>query len=202
MTKFGANLILSHGGSREVAQAERLIGHIADAELALRGASRIIAAPAGDGQITIPDPASAMQTDLRWQAYATRLLRVFQVGVDAARIDAQQSIDRAGNLVAAFGGPSADFSLLLRDGLAGVIAAQGTRLYGDADLRDARETLAMTRRATSVGNDSFTYDVAVFRQGWKVWDDELVRTCATLATLARKDDPGCLPRNARPVRVE
>jgi hypothetical protein len=192
--KFGAELVLSHSGSRQVAQAERLLGHVADAELALRSASRIMAAPSASGQFVVADPASAMQTNLRWRAYATRLLRVFQVGVDAERIDAQQSIDRAANLVAAFSGSTTDFSSVLRDGLAGVVAVQGIRLYGDAYLRDARETLAMTRRATTVDGGNIAYDVAAFRQGWKNWDDELAATCATLATVARKDDPGCLPR--------
>lgn len=194
MAKFGAELVLSHTSGRQVAQAERLLGHVADAELALRSASRIMADPAASRQLIVADSAGAMQTDLRWRAYASRLLRVFQVGVDDERIDAQQSIDRAGNLVAAFGGSSPDFSLLLRDGLAGAIAVQGIRLYGDAYLRDARETLAMTRRVTTTDGGNFTYDVATIRQGWKVWDDELAATCATLATIARKDDPGCLPK--------
>ena len=194
MAKFGAELVLSHANGQQVAQAERLLGHVADAELALRGASRIMAEPAASGQITIDDPTDGMQTTLRWRAFASRLLRVFQVGVDDERIDAQQSIDRGANLVAAFSGSSPDFSLLLRDGLTGAIAVQGIRLYGDAYLRDARETLAMSRRATTVENGNFTYDAATIRQGWKIWDAELTTTCATLATVARTDDPGCLPK--------
>jgi hypothetical protein len=151
-------------------------------------------APIANGQFTVNDPANGMQTILRWRAFASRLLRVLQVGVDDERIDAQQSIDRGANLVAAFSGSSPDFSLLLRDGLSGAITVQGIRLYGDAYLRDARETLAMIRRTTTADGGNFTYDVATIRQGWKIWDEELATTCATLAAVARKDDPGCLPK--------
>jgi hypothetical protein len=248
LTEYGMELVVSHPGSRQVGQAEFLLGHVVEAETALRSASLIMTpatrqafeAPGRtalvtmqddkgvdladqDGKVvervagkvkldktgeavtgtlrtlTVTDPRGVWQPTLRWKGYATRLLRVFQVGVDDERIDATQTLERATNLVAAFSGSIAGFLPLLKDGLSGAVAVQKTRLYGDAYLRDARETLLDARSATSVvsGHAAFRYEVGAFQDGWANWDKELTSSCAVLATIAKKDNVACVPKSAK-----
>ncbi len=200
LARFGAELVVTHAGDRQTAQAAMLLDHLLDAERDLRTASAIMTPGAmldADGLLTVTDPAGTVRPTLRWRAYTTRLLRILQVGLDDERIDARQSIERAGNLVAAFHGPATGLLPLLEDSLAGAITAQEIRLYGDAYLRDARETLAMTRNATTAGDHSFTYRVAAFQQGWQNWDIELARACTTLASIAGKDEAICGLPNGR-----
>jgi hypothetical protein len=152
---------------------------------------------AGDiASLTIGDIRGKAQLSLGWFDYTTRLLRVFQVGVDIQRIDAQQSLDRASNLIAAFSGSAGSFLPILEDGLAGAVTVQKVKLYGNAYLRDARETLALSRTATTPNSDgSWTYQNPTIVGGWTLWDAELSRACQVLATVAKKDPASavCVP---------
>jgi hypothetical protein len=232
LSKFGTELVLSHPSRRQVAQAELLLGHIADAETSLRSASLVMNDPTAatylaplrlldasgnelkvaDGQILtsagvksntaaiakilFPDPNAKAMPVLLWRDYTTRLLRIFQVGVDIERIDTEQTLDRAANLLAAFSGALKGFLPILQDGLNGVMTVQKTRIYADAYLRDARQTLSATSGATSVSGTGMTYDVKTLRMGWTVWDDEIISACKILATVAKKseDSIACIPK--------
>lgn len=236
LTQFGKELIVSHASSKQVTQAELLLGHVVDAEKALRDASVIMTpatrqaigkSDAGAVKLLEADKTTALtETDgklflknggatyngalgyvtlthddaqpfLRWKEYATRLLRVFQVGVDDERIDAQQTLDRASNLIAAFSGPPTGFLPILKDGLAGVISVQKTRLYGDAYLRDARETRLVAVSALDASKaDEVTYKVPEYDAAWKRWDKELTDACTVLATIAKKENVSCVPKPA------
>jgi len=131
------------------------------------------------------------QITLHWYNAVTRVLRVFQVGVDDEQIDIQQTLDRASNLLEAFSNAFKGFVPILKDALSGLVTVQKTQIYGDAFLRDARETLAVHRSGvhyTGTGTDTeITYEVAKTRAGWKLWDDQLNESCAVLATVAQKD---------------
>ena len=239
LAQYGTELVISHPGRRQVAQAELLLGHVRDAELALRGASFVMDAEArkaaGDlltatasggvpaalkdgkayaavaGRIVVdasgsPRPVAlealavrdvrgSAQPRLGWTGYTTRLLRVLQVGVDIERIDAAQSLDRAANLVSAFAGHGG-FGPILKDGLAGVAAVQKIRIYGDAYLRDARETLKVVRVGTSRdAAGAWTYPVPTITAGWTLWDREMERSCQVLAVIAKKEPATgvCIP---------
>lgn len=210
LTRFGTQLIVSHPGKKQVTQAELLLGHVAEAEKALRSASlvwnaELRAQAAGTRLLTVDDQAGGHDIDkastltlsdgiddlqpvLRWYGYTTRLLRVFQIGVDIERIDLQQSLDRASNIVAAFSTPiKGAFNAILKDSLAGIATVQEIRIYGDAYLRDARETLSVHRRFTKRDPSAWRYDVRSLRAGWTLWDAELTRSCLVLATVAQKE---------------
>jgi hypothetical protein len=243
MARFGTELVVSRPSSRQVAQAELLLGHVADAEKSLRGSSMIMndaarstlppgiltladadgavvyagdmlvraengvakkdaagkPIPAGDLRtVTWNDVRGDAQPGLRWYGFTTRLLRVFQVGVDIERIDVQQTLDRASNLIAAFGGALNGFLPILKDSLSGFVTVQKTRIYGDAYLRDARETLRVARGGTSrpdAARETMRYDVGKMRRSWQIWDAELDKACKLLATVAKKDDASaeCVP---------
>lgn len=222
LSRFGTQVVISHASSRQVAQAELLLGHVKDAEKALRsysavwnpqvraGYGKILTAnapdgkPAGDfskaGTFTLGfDPGDPYQPSLRWYEFVTRLLRVMQVAVDIERIDTEQSLDRFGNLLAAFSGPIKGFGPILKDSISGFAAVQKTRLYGDAYLRDARETLrlhTMTTRSVvpsaAESSTTWTYNRARLEAAWKLWDAQLAGACQVLAGVAQKDesDPG------------
>lgn len=145
--------------------------------------------------LTINDQRGTTQLKLEWSEYTTRLLRVFQVGVDIQRIDAQQTLDRITNLVAAFSGPVAGFEEVLRDGIAGVVTVQKIKLYGGAYIRDARASLAVARNGTSLSGRTWSYHVPTLRQGWALWDEELNEACRVLATVAKRDtaNAACVP---------
>lgn len=233
LAQYGTELIISHPSGRQVAQAELLLGHIKDAETALRRSSLALMDPdelakkptgllivkddkgraidlAATGKaatvgaaaakpkiatITILGYRGKAQPSLEWFDYTTRLLRVFQVGVDIQRIDAQQTLDSFSNLIAAFSGPVKGFESVLRDGLRGVVTVQKIKLYGGAYLRDARGTLAVARNSTSRAGENWTYDVQTLAHGWRLWDAQLVQACTVLATVAKKDPAGttCVP---------
>jgi hypothetical protein len=236
LTQFGKELIVSHASSKQVTQAELLLGHVVDAEKALRDAS-VIMTPAthqafgqndagvvnllgadkttqlteADGKLFLKSGGAAYsgalgyvtvrsddgQPVLRWKEYVTRLLRVFQVGIDDERNDAQQSLDRASNLIAAFSGPPSGFLPISKDGLAGVVSVQKTRLYGDAYLRDSRETRFVAVDALDASKTGeWTYNVSQYDAAWKRWDKELTDACTVLATIAKKDNVSCLPKPA------
>lgn len=210
LTRFGTQLIVSHPGKRQVAQAELLLGHVAEAEKALRTASLVWSPelrarfpagaivltddhgkPTGDveaaASFTLAGENGRVQPVLRWYGYTTRLLRVFQIGVDIERIDLQQSLDRASNIVAAFSGPLKGFDAILKDSLSGIVTVQKVRIYGDAYLRDARETLRVHRTLTGRSGTGWIYDVKATRAAWRLWDAELGKSCQVLATVAQKD---------------
>jgi hypothetical protein len=152
--------------------------------------------PADIASVRIADIRGKAQLTLGWFDYTTRLLRVFQVGVDIQRIDAEQSLDRASNLIAAFSSSVGSFLPILKDGLAGAVTVQKVKLYGNAYLRDARETLALSRTATTPNPDgSWTYQNPTMIGGWRLWDAELARACQVLATVAKKDPASavCIP---------
>lgn len=207
LAQFGTELVISHPSRRQVAQAELLLGHITDAERALRSGSLVIndallqdpqiskIATLNGTTLTIQNIRGKAQVQLQWYNFVTRLLRVFQVGVDIERIDAEQSLDRASNLIAAFGGAIQGFLPILKDGLAGFATVQKTKIYGDAYLRDARETLAVHRSGTTIDSTKLSYDADRLKAGWALWDEQLVRACTVLATVAKKDVDGkaCTP---------
>lgn len=210
LTRFGTQLVVSHPSKKQVAQAELLLGHVAEAEKTLRSASlvwndELRTKVHGTGLLTIDDHAGGQDMDkettltlqdgiddlqpvLRWYDYTTRLLRVFQIGVDIERIDLQQSLDRASNIVAAFSTPiKGAFNTILKDSLSGIATVQEIRIYGDAYLRDARETLRAHRRSTARDTSDWRYNVESIRAGWKLWDAELTKSCVVLATVAQKE---------------
>ncbi|RZF63246.1 hypothetical protein EWE75_17005 [Sphingomonas populi] len=242
LAQYGTELIVSRPSSKQVTQAELLLGHVIDAERSLRGASLVlnpetraklpaslisqanetgllvydegvlVETEAGkpkkgpDGKtipakgvkmLTLTDPAGTIQPTLGWYGFTTRLLRVFQVGVDVERIDAQQTLDRASNLIAAFSGAIQGFLPILKDGLSGFVTVQKTRIYGDAYLRDARATLNVARNATLARPDAaaMTYDVPKIQKSWALWDNEIDSACKVLATVAKKDEASgkCIP---------
>ncbi len=210
LTQYGTELIVSHPSRRQVAQAELLLGHIVEAERTLREASAVMNLRGRDklkagGLVTFDkndDPTKVTyafddrQRNLRWSSFVTRLLRVFQVALDSQRIDTEQSLDRAGNLVAAFSsGNVAAFVPVLKDALAGATSVQKTRIYGDAFLRDARETLSSHRAGTSfAGPGSVSYAIDRTSAGWALWDEPLTRACGVLATVAKREkDETCVP---------
>ena len=151
--------------------------------------------PAAIRTLTIADLRGQVQEELGWTEYTTRVLRIFQVGVDIQRIDAEQTLDRFSNLIAAFSGPAGGFKSVLKDGLAGIVTVQKVRLYGGAYLRDARGTLAVGRATTRRAGGSWTYDVQALSHGWKLWDREIARACQVLATIGKKDPASavCIP---------
>lgn len=211
LTQYGTELIVSHPSRRQVAQAELLLGHIVEAERTLREASAVMDvggrdALIGKGAITLDDPAAPTmltyafddrQRSLRWSSFVTRLLRVFQVALDSERIDTQQSLDRAGNLIAAFsGGNIAGFVPIFKDALAGAASVQKTRIYGDAFLRDARESLSSHRAGTAFNQDrsGVRYDIGRTADAWQLWDEPLARACGVLATVAKHEQAEtCIP---------
>lgn len=225
LAQFGTDLVTSHASGKQVGQAERLLGHVRDAELALRSESAVmngahlaggiaagaLAAAAGDGsgvdaaaasaaapgavaEVATIDRPGERQPELRWRSMATRLLRVFQVGVDIQLIDAQQTLDRARNLLAAFSGAgAADFLPILKDAVSGFAALQRTQIYADAGLRDARETLAVHRVGARRTPTGFRYRVEATRQGWLLWDRQLEASCHVLATVAKRENARCVP---------
>lgn len=158
------------------------------------------AEPAAIRTLTIADLRGRVQAELGWTEYTTRVLRIFQVGVDIQRIDTQQTLDRFSNLIAAFSGPVGGFKSILKDGMAGIVTVQKVKLYGGAYLRDARGTLAVARATTRRADGSWTYDVQALSQGWELWDREIVRACQVLATVGKKDPASavCIPGESPP----
>lgn len=220
---YGAELLSSRPSANLASRAERLLTHVRDAEEAIRlsspvmnSAMRATFADAGlasmdnkTGILKMPEKASTTsQISLRWHDTATRILRVFQVAADIEMIDARQSLDRAKNLLAAFNQPSTLlFEGVLKDALKGFGTIQKVRLFGDAMLRDARESLAVHRRrlCTAGGSCSgeFVYSLppagtqaeGVDERMWLLWDRELARACTVIASAAKKDDASCIPDN-------
>jgi hypothetical protein len=185
-TDKDGNALLFQNGKSYAAGADGKIAKDAQGQLV----------PADIASFRIADIRGKAQLTLGWFDYTTRLLRVFQVGVDIQRIDAQQSLDRASNLIAAFSGSVAGFLPILEDGLAGAVTVQKVKIYGNAYLRDARETLALSRTATTPNADgSWTYQSPAIVGGWTLWDAELARACQVLATVAKKDPASavCVP---------
>lgn len=146
-------------------------------------------------KLSLADPRVELQIALVWKEYTTRVLRIIQVGVDIQRIDAEQTLDRFGNLLAAFSGAGGGFQAILEDGLSGIVTVQKVRLYGGAYLRDARASLAVARSTTKYEGARWTYDVPALTREWKLWDAEIDRACQVLATVAKKDPAGaaCIP---------
>lgn len=129
---------------------------------------------------------------LRWYGHGTRPRRVFQTGVDIERIHLQPSLDGAGNFVAVFSTPiRAAFNAILKNSLTGIATGQEIRIYGDAYLRDARETLRVHRRSTIRGAPDLRCNVQSIRAGWKLRDAERTPSCRALATVAQTESkPG------------
>ncbi|MBX9886027.1 MAG: hypothetical protein K2X68_13760 [Novosphingobium sp.] len=210
LAAYGTELVTSHASAKQPAYAALLLKDIANAEIELRISSQLVnnealvtsglASPISpDKKLTCAaDRFAADQKALRWQSYATRILRVFQVAKDTQVIDAGQSLNRLTNIIAAFSRPSTLlFQGLLKDALGGFGAMQKVRLYGDAMLRDGRETLTGHRLATSLKGSDFTLsetDVAIRR--WRLWDGNLRQSCAVLAAIAKDPSPACVPSDS------
>lgn len=210
---YGAELLSSRPAANLATRAEQLLTHVRAAEAAIRSASPVMNPAQRDlpmgkvdakaETITVPaEPTTEAQPVLRWRANVVRILRVFQVAGDVEMIDAQQSLDRAKNLIAAFNQPSnLVFMGILKDAVKGLGTVMKVRLMGDGMLRDARETLAVHRRTTlgAIGGD-FTYSFADSNgQGsylWKLWDGELARACTVIASAAKQEDVQCVPDEA------
>ena len=219
---YGAELLSARPSSNLAARAERLLTHVRAAEEAIRSSSpvmnptlRDVLANTDANEATIsgktitikPDPPVTVQMSLRWTATATRILRVFQVAADIEMIDARQSLDRAKNLLAAFSQPSSLlFEGVLKDALRGFGTIQKVRLAGDAMLRDSRETLAAHRRrlcpGTAACRADFAYDfdppgkpARADRNAylWNLWDRQLARACAVIASAAKQENAECIP---------
>lgn len=141
---------------------------------------------------------------LRWYDYATRLLRVFQIGVDVEVIDARQSLDRITNVIGAFSHPTpAAATSVLKDALKGLGTVQKVQIVGAALRLDSGETLAEHRVAThtrmTTGPQShleWVYDVRADQRLWQSWDTDLDRSCKLLANVAKQSDAGCIPTDA------
>lgn len=212
---YGAELLASRPAPNLTNYAERLLEHVASAEMAIRLASpvmnRHVRAGLPSGGASLPglaadgsrvtlfrNPPLTEQVNLRWAENTTRILRVFQVAVDIQVIDGRQSLDRATNILAAFTNPTtAKFGAVLKDALRGFGTIQKVRFYGDAMLRDARETLAAHRNGISGGTD-FTYALPKTPEKgsaeylWRLWDRPLTKACTIIASSARIER-GCIP---------
>lgn len=230
LTSFGAELVTSTPSKRQAEEATRLLSHVREAELAVRSASPVMNAdlrralivgrartaevalvepegvdPGSDQVATLilpADRAGALPM-LRWQGYVTRLLRVFQIGVDIQIVGARQSLDRLTNIVTAFSTPTPGaFKSVLGDAVKGLATVQRVQLYGTAMRLDAAETLAAHRLdATTEPTDAdaatvrqWRYDVQRASFRWELWDARLERGCARLAAVANVAETSCLPR--------
>jgi hypothetical protein len=221
---YGAELLSARPSANLATRAERLLIHVRSAEEAIRAASPVmnptlravleaagsdIATPSGDQILIKSRPGPSAQVSLRWTGTATRTLRVFQVAADIQMIDAQQSLDRAKNILAAFNQPSALlFEGVLKDALKGFGTIQKVRLFGDAMLRDSRETLAVHRRSLCPGASAcqadFLYDAINFSAArpvtpkdnawlWLHWDKQIARACVVIASAAKQENANCIP---------
>jgi len=235
LAAYGTELVTSVPSKRQSEDAARLLGHIRDAELALRSASLItnldarrtaianqLATPlAKDGTAlqgttqtagNAADQAVLLETfsdfagatpQLRWYGYTTRLLRVFQIGLDVYVIDARQSLDRLTNIISAFSSPTPGaFKGILNDAVQGMGRLQLVQLYGTAMRLDATETLAGHRADAKVvetlpGSSipkRWRYDVANEAMRWGLWDAKLERACRQLAGVAKQTETDCVPK--------
>lgn len=230
LTSFSAELVTSTPSKRQPEEAARLLAHVREAELTVRSASPVmnaslrrvlIAGSPGIAKIAAVEPVEAdpgsnevrtlvFPADragalpvLRWQGYVTRLLRVFQIGVDIQVVDARQSLDRLTNIVSAFSAPTPGaFKSVLGDAVKGLATVQRVQLYGTAMRLDAAETLAAHRLDATTGPvnanaatvQDWRYNVprAIYR--WRLWDTRLERGCARLAAVANVAETSCLPR--------
>lgn len=153
--------------------------------------------------LVLPADRAGALPILRWQGYVTRLLRVFQIGVDIQVVDARQSLDRLTNIVTAFSVPTPGaFDAVLDDAVKGLATVQRVQLYGTAMRLDAAETLAMHRieattqppDATAATVQMWRYDIPRVTLRWGLWDARLERSCARLAAVANVAEASCLPR--------
>lgn len=215
LASYGTELVSTHSGKRAPEHAARLLGHIRDAELSLRSASLVtndallaVATQRNRAQVTaktllaVQDRAGAT-TQRRWDGYATRLLRTFQIAVDIQVIDAHQSFDRATNILSALSAPtSAAVTGVVMDAVKGLATVQKVQIYGDAMRRDAAETLAAHRLQIVAGpplngiTATWTLDREAALLRWQTWDTALDRSCRLLAALAKQTDAGCIPTPA------
>lgn len=207
LAAYGTELVTSHASAKQPAYAAMLLKDIANAELELRIASRLInnaalqkagLSEALDADGSLPyqaDSFGSVQRSLRWQDYTMRILRVFQVAKDTQVIDAGQSLDRLTNILAAVAKPGAAlFQGLLKDSLQGFGAMQKIALFGDAMLRDGRETLAAGRLATTYGKGGFTLSKpGAAIQRWHLWDGNIRQSCNVLAAIAKDSNTACVP---------
>lgn len=154
--------------------------------------------------IDVPLDRAGATPLLRWQSYATRLLRVFQIGVDITVIDAHRSLDAITNVIAASEHPNpAALNAVVKEAVAGMATVQKVQIYGDAMRRDAAETLAEHRLALTtapailVGSatlPAWRIDVPAETLRWQVWDARLDGECRLLASVAKQTAAGCIPK--------
>ncbi len=206
LASYGAELTVSHASSRQADLAARLLHHVRDAEVELRGASQTMNPKlreriSGKGAKAIlydGDPTRREVPTLRWYDNATRILKLFQVAYDTQVIDGYQSLDRATNLLTAFSRPTPGaFRSILQDALKGLASLQKVQLYGDAMLRDGRETLAWHRRKLGARNGTvFVLEPTEAEARWRLWDRRIAASCSLLAQVAKEADGGCIPEQA------
>ena len=231
LASFGAELVTTHPGKRQAEEAARLLGHVRDAELALRSASpvmnadlrRMLATTAGEGGVlpavetlasanggsdrantlTLAADRAGRLPMLRWHGYVTRILRVFQVGVDIQVVDANQSLDRVTNIIGAFSTPTPGaFKGVLNDAIKGLATVQRVQLYGTGMRLDGVETLAAHRLeivadpvdANAATVESWTYNIPRGQRRWGLWDARLEQACARLGGVANVLEASCLPK--------
>lgn len=237
LAQYGTNLVISHSSPKQPAYAAMLLKDITNAEMELRLASPVMNTDVLAKYQIIPKPEIAQTDDhgktittttaisyltddfggaqqtLRWDEQVTRILRVFQVAQDDELIDAKQSLDRLTNIIAAFSKPTLGaFKGLLTDSLKGLGSMQKVALYGDALLRDGRETLAVHRRrvmrmdaANQVVTGAGPFAslaikgdpaIAAAKRGWTLWDGQIRDACTVLTAIAKDQSSNCIPSPA------
>lgn len=119
IASYGAELVSTGSGKRAPGHAARLLGHVRDAEMSLRMVSVVANdsllqaavlqrwAEQSGPMLRVAQDRAGVSLARRWDGYATRLLRTFQVAVDVEVIDAHQWFDRGSNVIAALSTPTA-----------------------------------------------------------------------------------------------